>query len=594
LDFLTECEFKFLSYLLALKISSEKDVSKKIALAILWLWFFPTIVNASDSSFIEKIDLHFTFKNRDFIGFSDRLLGELALAEEKIEIQLEELERKFKAHQDRYFQKLKEIESANQEQQKISQYFHDGVASIEALAIKDEFLSGMIPKQLYHGKVAFLAIGNAFSKYDSSPRQLIELLIRIREQNIFIVYDADSKASDIIETYIPEKFRVGISGNIGPVKSKRGTIFHIHNPYLRMQVILGFKDIIITYDSLVGAAVLIEHSRRDYRYYILGDDIYEPLPRWSRYLDKSCKKIISKQEFNYQEEKEIVSKKSVSKRAMKHKKANLKKDLLTKNLYEISETCIKFENLGIKYSSSENIEVFSDPVFLVDELLTNFPYEVKKLDVPDIDSILGNMTSEEIQALVKEPESYVKKVIEMNQSLEGGGVVLFGSGRGSEYFEPLVAGCIKKAARLAMPIYTGGEGGFMAVANRMAIKQGAYSVGIVIDHGRNKYTDPSLHSKVISTDGYWERIPLLLHDRELIIFAPGGSGTMKELATTLIMMSAYKKFGTPLIFLSEEYYEGLINWFRNLNLPKEFMDNIKIINSASAMKRFLNSIEKNL
>jgi hypothetical protein len=167
LDFLTEYEFKFLSYLLALKISSEKDVSKKIALAILWLWFFPTIVNASDSSFIEKIDLHFTFKNRDFIGFSDRLLGELALAEEKIEIQLEELERKFKAHQDRYFQKLKEIESANQEQQKISQYFHDGVASIEALAIKDEFLSGMIPKQLYPGKVAFLAIENMILPQDN-------------------------------------------------------------------------------------------------------------------------------------------------------------------------------------------------------------------------------------------------------------------------------------------------------------------------------------------------------------------------------------------------------------------------------------------
>mgnify|MGYP002139689315 CR=1 FL=1 len=78
----------------------------------------------------------------------------------------------------------------------------------------------------------------------------------------------------------------------------------------------------------------------------------------------------------------------------------------------------------------------------------------------------------------------------------------------------------------------------------------------------------------------------MLLKKALVIFAPGGTGTMTELATTLVKMASDTEL-VPVVFLDVNYYGGLANWFKSLNLPNQFANSIKFIESAEKMKEFL-------
>lgn len=470
--------------------------------------------------------------------------------------------------EEQFYQRLCEISLANQTKLRLGEYFSAGTNNLEAIAMKDMFVANWLPKCFAQKNTVFLAIGNAFSDYDhpsniQAKRQLMDLLDGLRTKNIFIVYDADSLAARLIEARIPHFQRLGIGGRIVPAKSERGVIFGINNPYLRMKTILNFNHIVITPDSLIGTGLLIEQYSRSYSYYyyILGaPQMKDGLPMWASYLNQKSEE---------------------------HAATTIQ------NITDEINSGAPFKNLGIKYEDSDSILIFDDAQKLIACFDLNFGNSAKTegLFLPDIDMALNEMTTKDINSLVRESTAYVNQFTKMNQDEHfltpmQGGMVLFGSGKGCNYFEPLITKCIKKFANRGMPIVTGGEKGFMEVANRVAIEKNAYSVGIIKGHAERPM-DPKLHSKVIETNGYAERIPLLLHKRRMIIFAPGGPGTMKELATTFFMMSSATKIDVPLIFLSRDYYGELLEWFNSLGLPIELRAKIKIINSRTGMKKIL-------
>lgn len=484
--------------------------------------FFACSVAAFDHDPFEALSLDFRNQTKLIQDELNRIFDERA----RLEWQLAKLEEK--------------LTDAMINAEEINDSFHNGSQKPYLVAAKDILVSNWFSSTFFNGlgHSVFLAAGNQFSNYNDPKNakhknRLIELLKKLRAKKIFIVYDADSLASSIIENIIPENSRMGLSGRARPIKSKRGTIYSIENPYLRMNAIFEFENIILTPDSILAAGLLVEQYSRsgDKEYFILGSTaLASGLSEWSKRLNKS-------------------------------------KDS---------------ENLGISYHKVSPPDSFKSPIELANALVEKFGSTgTRTKEYPHINEVLSGLDADAIDECVDWAKDYAKSLKDFDQNSEFkteylGGAVLFGSGRGSHYYEKQVKNVAKKIAQ-QMPLVTGGEGGFMATANRAAKDVGGYSVGITIGH-KNKNRETGLHSLLVSVNGYEQRIPYLLHNRKAIVFAPGGMGTMKELATALVKFAAAKKITVPLIFINDTYYKGLTQWLSSI-MPEELSRKIVLFDS---------------
>lgn len=119
-------------------------------------------------------------------------------------------------------------------------------------------------------------------------------------------------------------------------------------------------------------------------------------------------------------------------------------------------------------------------------------------------------------------------------------MTVFGGSRCHRILEREVEDICKYAAGRGASVKTGGGGGFMEAANRGALEQikkgdGGFgaSVGITLkglvecSTARNQ-TYFTKHMEALTL---WERKQLLIENTDVIIYAPGGIGTMDELFT---------------------------------------------------------------
>ena len=110
-------------------------------------------------------------------------------------------------------------------------------------------------------------------------------------------------------------------------------------------------------------------------------------------------------------------------------------------------------------------------------------------------------------------------------------------------------------------VSTGGGPGAMEAANRGAWDVGAKTVGfnIQLPHEQfpNAYITPSLCFKF----HYFgiRKMHLLMRARALVAF-PGGFGTLDELFETLTLVQTGKMKHLPIVLVSREYWEKLVNW----------------------------------
>lgn len=512
------------------------------------------------------------------------------------------------------------------------------------IAVNDIVISERLKSYAAQRPSIFIAAGNIYSDYEdpnNALAQALEVLLRsLAGRDVLVVYDADSNASVLIERMVPKNQRLGISGTEEIWAPNSGLIYTIKNPHLRLNTILAFKHIYVSPDSILALGLLVEKNRstNGRTYYSTSLHLKFGLHDWYRKLEypqtrygqwpeqyanrrrvvvepdspKIHRSVMSRLKKKWKEPPtpdafnrpiEVAHQPQAKVPTTEERQTSEAESKESLEAFTIAQPPIDFgvfrgdfKNLGISYAGAEMS--VGGPLELANEM----PFTVLK-KAPEFnlfDSYLlesfENFKQRDIDAPFVFAQSYSEKEKSIDQKLRDNcfqdfrktnlyaGAVLFGSGRGGSYFEPLVKNSVKIVASSGLSVTTGGEAGFMEIANRAAKEIGIYSVGITL--GKTTYFRHDYHSETIMADGYDQRIPFLLYKKALVIFAPGGTGTMTELATTLVKMASDNKF-VPVAFLDVNYYGGLAAWFKSLNLPKEFANSIKFIESAEKMKELL-------
>lgn len=169
----------------------------------------------------------------------------------------------------------------------------------------------------------------------------------------------------------------------------------------------------------------------------------------------------------------------------------------------------------------------------------------------------------------------------------GPAVTIFGSARFAES-NPYYQSSRDLAARFAregLAVITGGGPGIMEGANRGAFESGGKSIGLNIqlpsEQSANKYQTVSLDFRYF----FVRKFLFLKHAVGFVIY-PGGFGTMDELFEVLTLIQTHKTGNFPVVLVGEGYWQGLLDWMRNVMLDQhgcigvEDLNLLKIVNNA--------------
>ncbi|MGY8987119.1 MAG: LOG family protein [Flavobacteriales bacterium] len=119
-------------------------------------------------------------------------------------------------------------------------------------------------------------------------------------------------------------------------------------------------------------------------------------------------------------------------------------------------------------------------------------------------------------------------------------------------------------------VITGGGPGIMEAANKGATRGDGKSVGLNIELSFEQSSNPYIDSdKLINFDYFFVRKVMFVKYAQGFIVLPGGVGTLDELfeAITLIQTKKIGKF--PIVLVGNSYWEGLIDWIKEIMLSKE-------------------------
>jgi uncharacterized protein (TIGR00730 family) len=116
-------------------------------------------------------------------------------------------------------------------------------------------------------------------------------------------------------------------------------------------------------------------------------------------------------------------------------------------------------------------------------------------------------------------------------------------------------------------VITGGGGGIMEAANKGASEAGGKSVGMNIqlpfEQKPNPYANIHIHYKY-----FFIRKVMFVKYAVAYVIMPGGFGTMDELFEALTLIQTKKIKAFPLIMMGSEYWQGLIDWLKNIMLKE--------------------------
>ena len=119
-------------------------------------------------------------------------------------------------------------------------------------------------------------------------------------------------------------------------------------------------------------------------------------------------------------------------------------------------------------------------------------------------------------------------------------------------------------------VITGGGPGIMEAGNRGAKRGGGKSVGINIDLPFEQAENPYIDSdKLITFKHFFVRKVMFQKYAQGFIVLPGGFGTFDELFEALTLIQTEKIGRFPIVLIGKEYWEGLVDWIKNVMLKKE-------------------------
>ena len=126
-------------------------------------------------------------------------------------------------------------------------------------------------------------------------------------------------------------------------------------------------------------------------------------------------------------------------------------------------------------------------------------------------------------------------------------------------------------------IYTGAGSGFMEYANKGAFKiDENKSFGITVECLKNEHNSSINQDNFLVTKDFSERKKELLIDYDLIIFFPGGIGTLDEFTETMNLLKTKELDFKNVILYGYKYWNSLISWFEfnKIQFPMQFITGI--------------------
>jgi uncharacterized protein (TIGR00730 family) len=157
-------------------------------------------------------------------------------------------------------------------------------------------------------------------------------------------------------------------------------------------------------------------------------------------------------------------------------------------------------------------------------------------------------------------------------------VSIFGSARTvpqTKYYK-LAEEIAYKLTQYGYGVITGGGAGIMEAANLGAKRGNGRSVGINIDLPFEQEANLFIDSdKLITFDHFFVRKVMFMKYAQGFIVLPGGFGTFDELFEALTLIQTEKIGRFPIILVGRKYWEGLINWLKEVMLNEESNINVE-------------------
>ncbi len=147
-------------------------------------------------------------------------------------------------------------------------------------------------------------------------------------------------------------------------------------------------------------------------------------------------------------------------------------------------------------------------------------------------------------------------------------ITLFGSARTLPE-DPYYQAAETIASKLAdngYSIISGGGPGIMEAANKGACEHDVSSIGLNIELPFEQAPNP-YQNKALNFRYFFARKVMFVKYSMGYVCMPGGFGTMDEFFEALTLMQTHKVYPLPLVLYGSEFWEGLVEWMRNVMLP---------------------------
>ena len=140
-------------------------------------------------------------------------------------------------------------------------------------------------------------------------------------------------------------------------------------------------------------------------------------------------------------------------------------------------------------------------------------------------------------------------------------------------------------------IYTGGGTGFMEYANKGANKVDEHkSFGISVECLKNEHNSSINNDNFVIAKNFAERKIQLIENYDIIIFFPGGMGTLDEFSEVMNLLKTGELEFKNVILYGYNYWNSLISWFNfnKIKFPMKFVTGI--VDSVNEFTDLYNSI----
>lgn len=142
-------------------------------------------------------------------------------------------------------------------------------------------------------------------------------------------------------------------------------------------------------------------------------------------------------------------------------------------------------------------------------------------------------------------------------------------------------------------IVTGGGPGIMEAGNKGAFQGKSFSVGLNIvlpgEVLNSKYQDISLRFR-----HFFTRKVMFVKYASAYVIMPGGYGTIDELSEILSLIQTKKTRRIPVIMATTEFWQPLINFFRDTMLKQKLItqEDFELFRTADTPQEILEQIEE--